>query len=148
MKDVTNYAFTEVHDIINHMEENIKTKIPNGFRKIIEDNMDNTYQVNIDYSKSINEQKLLQETRVLLSLIYRDYICTPQEKANILRNDEMKLQKQEEILRKKYEIDFNKRQKNIQSNNKTKFNSNLQSRIVSENNVKNRNIFKMFKKES
>lgn len=147
--EVINQSFTEVIDIVNHMEKNMKIKIPKGFQKMLEDNMDTTYQVSIDYSKSINEQKLLKETRIILSLIYRDYICTPQEKAKILENDKMELQEQEEALRKKYEIDFNKKQSNIQNNyttmdlavipNKKWYNDIIQ---------KIKNIFKILKKES
>ena len=66
------------------------------------------YKVNIDYTKTINEQELLRETRVILSLIYRDYLCTDEQRKEIILNDKKE-------LNEKYEINFeeikNKRKK-------------------------------------
>ena len=47
---------------------------------------------------------MLHETRVLLSLIYRDYICTPEEKQRLLEKDEEVIKKEEEVLREKYNV--------------------------------------------
>ena len=74
----------------------------------IEKNRDLNYKVNIDYTKTINEQELLRETRVILSLIYRDYLCTDEQRKEIILNDKKE-------LNEKYEINFeeikNKRKK-------------------------------------
>ena len=72
MKEI-NKAFAEVSSIIKHMDKEMYVKIPKGFIGLIENYKDKEYKVNIDYTKSINEQKLLQDTRVILALIYRDY---------------------------------------------------------------------------
>ena len=69
-----NQAFSEVYDIVNHIEKDLYNKIPKNFIAMLEKNKDEKYVPQIDYSKSINEQKLLKDTRVILSLIYRDYI--------------------------------------------------------------------------
>lgn len=63
------------------------------------------YVFTIDYSKNLSEQNLLHETKVLLSLIYRDYICTPEKKQELLRKDDEELKRAEEILREKYNPD-------------------------------------------
>ena len=66
----------------------------------------------MDYSKSINEQDLLHETKTILSLIYRDYICTPEERKMLIEKDKIKIEKEEELLKQKYNIDFKKIKEN------------------------------------
>ena len=68
-------ALAEVYDIVNHFELNMYQKVPKKLIKLIEMKMDNDYIVNIDYSKSINKQISFRETKIILSIIFRDYIC-------------------------------------------------------------------------
>ena len=110
--NINNKAFSETINIIEHMDEKLKLRIPNKFIEMLNNNKDDNYIVNIDYSKSINEQKLLRETRIILSLIYRDYICSIEERKQIIENDNIELKRIEEELKEKYNIDniFKKRQ--------------------------------------
>ena len=66
----TDQAFSEVYDILNHLEEELYNKIPTKFIGFLEDNMDKEYIPNISYSKDISEQPLLRETKVILSIVY------------------------------------------------------------------------------
>ena len=108
-------VFSEVYDIIYHMEKNLYNKIPKQFIHFIKENKEDNYIVNIDYSKSINEQELLQQTRVMLSLIYRDYLCDEEERQELIEKDKKELKRIEERIREKYnpdEIFKNKKQEN------------------------------------
>ncbi len=98
---MTRQAYSEVYNIINHFEKELYAKIPQSFINAIEKNRDLNYKVNIDYTKTINEQELLRETRVILSLIYRDYLCTDEQRKEIILNDKKE-------LNEKYEINFEK----------------------------------------
>ena len=115
MEDTINQSFTEVYNIINHFEEELYNKIPKKFINLIEQNMDNTYNSNIDFTKSINDQELLHETRVILSLIYRDYLCSEEEREALIQKDKIELAKYEEELREKYNPDniFKNRQPTV-----------------------------------
>ena len=93
------------------MEKGIKSKIPSQFANFIDGNRDIHYKPDIDFTKSINQQNLLKETRTILSLIYRDYICDKDKKKELLEKDAQEIQKQEELNRKKYEIDFEARKR-------------------------------------
>ena len=93
-------AFAEVDDIIMHTERELQMKIPNKLRKIFSDNKDLEYVVKIDYSKDINEQELLLETREIIALIYRDYLCSEEEK-NQLIEEHNRIQKE---IEEKYDI--------------------------------------------
>ena len=108
MEETTKQAFSEVYDIIEHMEEKVKEKIPKGFINFIKENMDLNYKIKIDYSESLGNQNLLHETKVLLSLIYRDYICDKKNKERLMQLDDEEIKRQEGILREKYKIDFDK----------------------------------------
>lgn len=55
----------------------------------------------------MKEWDLLHETRVILSLIYRDYLSTEEQRQRLLRQDDEELKEQEIILQEKYAIDFN-----------------------------------------
>lgn len=102
------------------MEKEIRSKIPSQFVNFIDGNRDIHYQPNIDFTKSINQQNLLKETRTILSLIYRDYICDRDKKKELLEKDAKEIQKKEELNRKKYEIDFEARKRKYNPIEETK----------------------------
>lgn len=116
MLNITRQAFSEVYDIIDNME--LYNEIPKSFIDLIDSNRDTQYKVNIDYSKSINEQELQKGTRVLLSLIYRDYLCSEEERQILIKKDEEELKKIEEELREKYNPDnlFKNKKENKEEN--------------------------------
>lgn len=100
MANITKQAFSEVYDIICHMD--LEKEIPNDFLELINKNRDVQYKVNIDYSKSINEQELQKGTRVLLAIIYREYLCSEEERNDLIRKDKEELNRIEAELREKY----------------------------------------------
>lgn len=105
MVNITRQVCNEVYDIIYNMETELFNKIPKGFINIIEQNRDTNFNCNIDYSKSINEQELQRETRIILSLIYRDYLCSENERKKIVEQDNEELRQMEQELREKYNPD-------------------------------------------
>lgn len=110
MKNTINQAFTEVYDVINHMEIEMQEKIPQKFIILIKENRDLDYKLNINYKEDIKKQ-LLKESKVILSLIYRDFLCSKEKKEKLLQLDLEEIRKEEKILSEKYEIDFEKRKK-------------------------------------
>lgn len=115
-------AFSEVYDIVNHLEETLHNKIPKKFIELIQENKDNIYIPKIDYSKSINEQNLLKDTRIILSLIYRDYICSSEEREELTKIDSIELKKIEEEKAKEFNYDelFKKKKEHEYNNSNTK----------------------------
>lgn len=113
MTEVYREAFTEVNEILKYLSEDLLKKIPKGFIDNIKENMSTSYVLKYDNTKGINEQNLKQETRAILSVIYRDYICNEYIKKEIIQKD----RKEWFELEKKKEygnIDIFKKQ-NIQS---------------------------------
>lgn len=114
MVNITNQVCSEVYDIILHMEKELFNKIPKNFIDLMNQNRDENFEVNIDYSKSINDQELQRGTRVILSLIYRDYLCSEVQRKILIEKDEKELKQIEEELREKYNPD-NLFKKNVES---------------------------------
>ena len=110
MRNTINQAFSEVYDVINHMEEKMQEKIPKNFMNLIKDNRDLSYDFKIDYTGDIKKQ-LLKESKIILSLIYRDYLCSKEKREELLSLDLEEIRREEKILQEKYQIDFESRKK-------------------------------------
>lgn len=87
MKNNMKKAFAEVEQIIEHSEKSVKNNIPQKLKDFLSKNKDKDYIVNIDFSKKIEEQELLPETKQLIALIYRDFLCSKFEKEVIEKNE-------------------------------------------------------------
>lgn len=123
---IYNNVATELLEIFKYLEKAIKEKIPiNLERKLIELRNEN-YVFEIDKTKSLNEQKILPETRQILSMIYLKYCCTEDEVAEILREKNERDLEIENIKREKYNVD------NIFSSNIKKENLNNVEMVVYE----------------
>lgn len=72
--------FTEVNQVIKHMEKNDIDKISPNFLKMIENNMDNSYDFIYDENKKVYEQNLSKNARIIISIIYIKYLATEEEK--------------------------------------------------------------------
>ena len=110
MKNTVNQAFSETYDVINHMSKEMQEKIPKSFINLIKENRDLDYKVNIDYSKDIKEQ-LLKETKIILSLVYRDYLCSSEKREELLALDIEEIRREEKSSQEKYKIDYDSRKK-------------------------------------
>ena len=99
---INEISFSEVYEIILHMDKKISQKIPDKFINFIKQNKKEDYKTNIDYSKNINEQELQRGTRIILSIIYRDYLCEDEKKKKLMQEDNKELIKIENELKEKY----------------------------------------------
>lgn len=80
-------SFKEVYEILQNTEDELVKKIPFKFIKFLESNMNKEYQTNIDNTVELDKQLILPETENILSLIYRNYWATEEEKANFNNKD-------------------------------------------------------------
>lgn len=109
MEEKYKEAFAEIDQIIQIMPVSLSNKIPLKFKQIISNAKSNIYIPEI--SEPIEKCSLKKETMIILSLIYRDFLCSNQEKHELLERDKRKLIEEEEELQKKYNPDnmFKKR---------------------------------------
>ena len=101
-KNKFNMACNETIEIIMHMEDEMKEKIPQKLITFLNKNKIRDYKPSIDFSKNILEQDLLFETKSIIAVIYREYIATPNKKKELIEWDKKNELKIEEEKRKKY----------------------------------------------
>lgn len=73
------------------MEKDLLNKIPDTFMKFIEQKKSKSYIPNLNMDVSLKEQNLLKETKIILSLIYRSYLCSPEKSTKLKIEDDMEL---------------------------------------------------------
>ena len=107
-------ATTEVLSILEYLPRSEVDKIPNTFKEFLKENSLSDYKTNFDYSLGLDKIELKHKTKLLLAMIYRDYICSEEERLEynkILYQNEETYQKH---LREKYNPnDIFKKQKEI-----------------------------------
>lgn len=96
-------SFKEVYDILENTEEDLLSKIPNSFMNFIKNNMNVDYKTSINSNETIDKQHLLKETEAILSLIYRSYWATDEEKNEFAKKDNLELIKEEEQKKEQYQ---------------------------------------------
>lgn len=144
-------ALSEVNIILAHTEKEVKDKIPEYFIQYIKENMDKNHRIKIQNNKELLEQNIMLETKQIIALMYRDYICTKDEREKLIRQEKEKYKRIEKEKQEKYKIDFKKiaqrkTQKNIIDKVKTKEKSSLIERKEEKwyNNIIDK-ILKIFK---
>lgn len=113
MKREYEEAFTEVEEIFKIMPIEILSKIPLKFRNIISEKKAEDYKITI--KEPLDEQKLKYETIVILGLIYRDFLSSPEEREQLQLKDAEELKKIEEDLKEQYDVNkmFEKKKSNF-----------------------------------
>ena len=96
-------AFSEVEQIIALMPEGLQKKIPEKFKNILSTWKDKNYVPFIQ--EPFEECNLMEETKIILAVIYRDFLCNEKEKEEIKLRDSQQLQEYEKELREKYNPD-------------------------------------------
>lgn len=107
MKHEYREAFTEIYEIFKLMPQKLLDKIPKKFYEMIEEEQDKEYVTSI--KEPLEEQKLKNETIIILGLIYRDFLCSHEEKKRLQEKDARELQEVQKALedeiRQKYNPD-------------------------------------------
>lgn len=98
-------SLTELNSILNYMNVEYIKKIPTKFIDFIKKNMDKDYIPNIDKNVPINQQELKKDTKILLSLIYRNYWCDNETKAELFNQDLIDKKNFEQEMLEKYNPD-------------------------------------------
>lgn len=127
-------ATTEINKILSYLPAEYVDKIPKKLRTFFLNVESKEYKPNIDPYKRIDEQELKSKTQILLTIIYRNYWCNEQEKAELdkilIENDK----RYEKKLRENYNPDniF----KNRKKTSKISVDTNLPNEIKKENFIK------------
>ena len=93
-------AYTEIYEILRIFPKELVAKIPREQIMFFYNNMDRKYQCNIT-KENIGKGELLEETVALLTILFRDYWATKEQRYLIIKKQqEIKDQKQKELMAK------------------------------------------------
>lgn len=76
-------AYSEVYFILLHMECSDVKKIPKDIINVIRKNRIKNYDVNINPYIPLAQQDLKEETKAILSLLYRKFLCELDKKQQV-----------------------------------------------------------------
>ncbi len=131
MEENYHKAYKEVIEILKYLPKESVNKIPKTIIETFEKKQKKDYVFNIDINKTFEEQNLLEETKDILAIIFRDYWATPYQREKIQEKEKYERQKIEEEKLKKYNP------KNIFKNKKN----------IIEKNEENKNLPIQIKKQ-
>ena len=119
-------SITEVLYILKYLPNSLTSNIPTNFLNFLNNNSIPDYNPDFDLSKGLDNVKLKNKTKILLAIIYREYICSEQERSDynkILTQNENEYQIK---LKEKYNINdiFNETKKEKPSDATTTTNNN------------------------
>lgn len=118
MNNINSEIYVDISVIISMMPTEMKSKISNSFINFIENNKSNNYISNINPNIPLKEQNIRKETKEMLGIIYRDYLCNEEERINLLHEEKRELTKLEAEKREIYNPDNIFKKNNLKENNK------------------------------
>ena len=118
MNNINSEIYVDISVIISMMPTEMKSKISNSFINFIEKNKSNNYVSNISPNIPLKEQNIRKETKEMLGIIYRDYLCNDEERINLLQEEKRELTKLEAEKREIYNPDNIFKKNNLKENNK------------------------------
>ena len=126
----------EVSEILKILDNSLVKKIPEKVKQEIELNKSQSHNFEYDSSKGLDEQKMLKTTEKYLTMLFLRYLCTEEEKTEVLEamNENEKSYLAE--IREKYNPDkiFEDKKETISTAEEQKNNyENVQIAVYKEN---------------
>lgn len=97
-------AFTEVYEILRHLEKTEYKKIPNKVIHAIFKNRNTQYSYKLEDDIELRKQGMLPETKAILFNLFRDYLSTTEQKEKIIRMQREERRKNELKKQRLYDI--------------------------------------------
>lgn len=106
--------YAEVYKILVNLTEAELSKIPSSLIYGLKTNMDYTYNFYFDINKPLEYQNISNKTKLMLAVIFRDYLSTEKQREKILNFERTKELQLEQEAREKYDIDVFKNKRMVQ----------------------------------
>ena len=98
-------AYTEVLEVFKYVPDEEIKKIPQEIIQALNKFSDKNYEYKINKSVPFENQILLDETKAILAVLFRDYWATDYQREQILISERIEENKLNEELTKKYSPD-------------------------------------------
>ena len=95
-------AYLEVETVLLTLDDSLKKKIPENVMKALAENKDKKYIFDYDFTKTIHEQDISVEAKIMLAKIYKDYLCSDEEREKWKEFELFRLTKIEQHKKQKY----------------------------------------------
>ena len=105
------FLYKDTYVVINMMSKEMKEKINPKFIKFLEENQDKEYESYLNNKIPLERQEIRPELKLMLSIIYIQYLCDSETKERILLK-----QITENIFNKKEEKNINNSNINTENN--------------------------------
>ena len=103
-------AYKEGYQILDMLPQESKEKIQEKIWNFIKENMDNKHEVTVE---DIHKNNLLEDSNILLAIVYKQYMATEEEKKIIKAKEKIvERQKEKEAYEKYNPNDIFKKHKN------------------------------------
>ena len=111
-KEMYACSYKEVMTILRFLSIQDLVKIPSEKLEFFDNNMDTSYEYELDYSKPFQAQQMSPVTEAILANLYRDYLASPAQREAILEKERQELEQIEQEKREKFNPDdlFKKKQ--------------------------------------
>lgn len=129
MEETYRNGLAEVDMILNYADEESLSKIPENLKQFIKENKSD-YTTKINPEKDLKDQNLLYETKVILSVLYRDYWASQDERKQLLQEEKAELMDIEKRKNEKYNYNdlFKNKNNEIETNVKE-----IKSLVIKQN---------------
>lgn len=115
----------EVIEILSYISKEDYAKIPANIIKVLENDKDEDYHFKYNPKKTLYEQNVSKQARIIIAIFFRDYWANENQKKIIKENEKIYINKKEDEKRKKYNPN------EVFKNNKTNINNSLQIEEIS-----------------
>ena len=119
-------AFKEVYLFINDLSPELYARIPKNFINIVKENMDESYDITIE---ELNTNGMMEETETMMSLIFRDFICSDELNQKLLEYDKEQIEREIERYNDMFDNDDDDEKEN---ENKQQINELESKKVVDE----------------
>ena len=110
------FLYKDTYVVINMMSKEMKEKINPKFIKFLEENQDKEYESYLNNKIPLERQEIRPELKLMLSIIYIQYLCDSETKERILLKEKENIKRYNEQITENI---FNKKEeKNIKSKRK------------------------------
>ena len=129
-------ACAEIDFIISNMLPEDLSKIPLEYINLFKEYKSKNYTVTLNFDKPLYEQKLLEDTKIYLAAIYRNFLCTDEEKLQYKEQNDSEIFNNQNISTEPFqdEIFSHKKISNINKVNNSK-NLNNDLIVYKKNNI-------------
>lgn len=98
-------ALVEVLEVLDNTDADLVNKIPKKFMEFMKNNASRMYKKEVNDNQNLNDLTLKEKTKDILTMIYRNYWCTLEQRSDLDKILDENEEKYQEQLREKYNPD-------------------------------------------